>query len=74
MSAETVGQRIRRLRRGRGWTQCEFGVEAGVSHYHTVLRWEQDKKRVTVDCFARIARALNVSMDDLYYGTREGSE
>ena len=68
---ETLGQRIRRLRKARRWTQVELAVEIGMGHYHTVLRWERGEDRITAERFAQLAQALGVSMDELYYGNRQ---
>lgn len=58
----TVGERIRRLRRQRGWTQCELAAETGVAR-NTLAKWETDVCLPRTVPLFDLARALGVSMD-----------
>lgn len=58
----TVGERIRRLRRQRRWTQAELAVEVGVVR-KTVAEWETDGYLPRSVRLFDLARALGVSMD-----------
>lgn len=67
--SETMGERIRRLRKARGWTQYELAAEAEVTRY-SLLRWEAGTKMQSAESLARVAGALEVSMDELWHGVR----
>ena len=69
LAQETIGQRIRRLRKARGWTQYELAAEAEVTRY-SLLRWEAGTKPQSFESFVRVADALGVSLDELYRGSR----
>lgn len=53
------GDRIRKLREAKGWTQKDLAREAGI-HNQTVSRVEHDKP-AEVETFQQIAKALGVS-------------
>jgi transcriptional regulator with XRE-family HTH domain len=59
------GERLRRLREKRGWTQQELAVRAKVP-YETIYRVERGThKEPRVSIAASLARALGVSLDVL---------
>ena len=62
-----LGNRIRDLRRERGWTQEEFALEVSLarSYIGGVERGERNLSFINV---ARIAGALDVSISDLCEG------
>lgn len=66
-TAETFGQRIRRLRHRRGLTQQQLSklVKTGVS---LISHWESGRHVPTLDSGAALAKALRVSMDYLAKG------
>lgn len=68
-----VGQRVRLLRDGRGWTQAELAKRAGLSQ-PTVANFERGRTTgglaVTL---AKLARALNVNQDWLRTGKGDPS-
>ena len=66
----TVGERIRRLRRTKGWPQVELAAEVGVTR-PTIARWETDAQMPLVTHLFDLARALGVSMDYVLTGQRE---
>ena len=61
---ETIGQRIARLRKARGWTQYALAAEAGV-HRWTVGRWELNRMGQHRRHSLLLAVALNVDVSDL---------
>lgn len=67
--AETsrLGQRIANLRRARGLTQKALGVRLGVSP-QTISNWENEVSHVPSPDLPDLARALGVSVADLYDG------
>lgn len=64
---ETTGERIRRLRMARGWSQRKLGDEAGIS-FLTVFRAERDD-RIFADTLDALATAFGTSMDYVWRGT-----
>jgi transcriptional regulator with XRE-family HTH domain len=66
---ETLGERIRRMRRRARWTQAELGAAADV-HPNTVARLERGAiENPSSDELDRLARALQVTTDFLLRGT-----
>jgi transcriptional regulator with XRE-family HTH domain len=61
---DTVGTRIRRLRRARGWTQGKLAEGAGLS-VEGLSRIERGSRTPRIDTVGRIARALQVEVTDL---------
>ena len=64
---ETIGQRLRRLRKGRKMTLKMVAVLAGIE-LTLICRYEKDLHKPNVDNMARLAGCLGVSMDYLYKG------
>src|SRR3954451_3013885 len=64
---ETVGARLRRLRRERGLSQRELSAP-GVS-YAYISRIESDARRPSVKALRQLARKLGVSAEDLENGS-----
>lgn len=63
-ASETMGQRLARLRRERGWTQVELAERTGI--VQTVLSdYERGKLRLNADMIVRFAQALEVTTDEL---------
>lgn len=60
----TQGERIARLRKMRNWTQEKLAEQAGIHSAH-MSRIEKDKTRPKASTLAMIARALEVSTDEL---------
>lgn len=66
---ETVGMRIRRLRRARLLTQQELARRAGYKSHVSIVRFEQDYyARPRPAGLQRIAAALQVSPEYLAHG------
>jgi transcriptional regulator with XRE-family HTH domain len=66
MSVESLGQRIRRERQARGWTQYELAAEVGVKRF-TVTRWESGEIPET-PLFFRLAHVLEIPAGYLWEG------
>jgi transcriptional regulator with XRE-family HTH domain len=66
--AETMGERLGRLRRAAGLTQAQLADRAGVS-VATLRNWEQDHRAHRLEKLlgeaGRVAAALGVSLDTL---------
>jgi transcriptional regulator with XRE-family HTH domain len=67
LPAGTVGERIRRIRVERGWTQDQLAEHVGVSR-SAVAQWETDRVGQVRGNLTRIADALDVSVEYLLHG------
>lgn len=65
--AETLGQRVRRLRRQRGWTQAELGARVGMSATN-ISGLENDQQDTTVQKAEALATAFCVTVEYLVRG------
>lgn len=68
----TTGQRIRKLRRERDWTQSELGERAGVN-YRNIPRYETDKLNPGLKVLQKFADAFGVVVEDLMSLPAHGS-
>ena len=62
-----LGKNMRDARTSKGWSQSRLAAETGISST-AISAYENDKKRPGLDTLARVANALDVSIDMLYYG------
>jgi transcriptional regulator with XRE-family HTH domain len=65
---ESLGQRIARLRRGRGWTQRKLADETGF-RLSAVTKLERDSRTLHLEELTVLAKALEVSLDSLVSGS-----
>lgn len=63
---------IREMREERGWTQLQLAIKLGVTPV-TIYNWERGRFEPKVSQFRSLARAFDVSMDDIAL-TGRGSE
>ena len=63
-NGETLGQRLRRLRKVRGLTQTELGELVGVS-MRAMCSYERDECEPCADLIVSLAEHLGVSLDTL---------
>lgn len=64
---ETIGQRIKRLRKDRKTSQVKLGAEIGVSDV-AVGYWEKDLNEPKGESLVKLAKIFNVSESYLLYG------
>ena len=64
---QTVGQRIRAAREALGASQDNVATAAGISPSY-LSQLEQDERDPALSIAARLARALQISLDDLASG------
>ena len=64
MTPRQMGQRIRRLRKTKGWSQYVLAREAGISREH-IRRLEAGTSDPTLGMLTKLARALRVTLTDL---------
>ena len=61
---ETIGERLRRLRKAKGYTQVELGEAIGTSH-RMIAYYEVQGGNPPADVVIKLAQALKVSADEL---------
>jgi XRE family transcriptional regulator, regulator of sulfur utilization len=64
MTPTQMGQRIRRLRKSKGWSQYVLAREAGISREH-IRRLEAGESDPTLGMLTKLSRALGVTLVDL---------
>ncbi len=62
--SESLGERLARLRKERGYTQKELGEKTGLIQA-LISDYERGKLRLNADTILRLATALEVTTDDL---------
>jgi transcriptional regulator with XRE-family HTH domain len=67
---ETLGERIARIRKERGFTQVELAAKIGIIQT-IVSAVEGDERKLSAEMAVRFAQALDVSMDDLLGSSRQ---
>jgi len=69
---ETMGERLRRLRVARGYTQPEFAKLVGVTK-SAVSQWEDDStKNLKLTTLARVLDVLGTDLQYLVWGESRG--
>jgi transcriptional regulator with XRE-family HTH domain len=63
---ETLGERLARLRKQRGYTQSEFAEKVGITQVLVSL-YETDRRQFSVEMAIRFALALDISTDELLH-------
>jgi transcriptional regulator with XRE-family HTH domain len=63
-TGETIGQRLVRIRKERGFTQVEVAEKIGIIQ-SLVSSYENNVLKLSAEMAVRFARALGVSTDDL---------
>ncbi len=63
---ETIGERVARIRKERGYTQVELAGKIGILQT-LVTDYETDRLRLTAEMAVRFALALDVSLDELLH-------
>ncbi len=64
LGTETIGERIARVRKDRGFTQTELANEMGIIQ-KLISDYERDRLRPHPEMLARFSLALEVSTDEL---------
>jgi len=62
-----LGERIRRLRNGRGWSQAELASLCGMSAHH-LGKIERGAANVTLATLLPIAKSFSITLSDLFDG------
>ena len=61
---ESLGQRLARLRKGKGYTQAELSAKIGIIR-ELISDYERDKIRPYSEMIIRLAMALEITTDEL---------
>ncbi len=64
---ETIGNRISRLRKGKGMSQEELAAHMGVSS-QAVSKWENDLSCPDISLLPKLSRLLGITVDELLTG------
>lgn len=67
MVDETLGKRIKRLRKGINLTQTHLAEMCNLSK-GTVAMWEVDKRGISTDVLIQLSELFQVSLDYLIHG------
>ena len=70
---ETLGMRISRFRKAKGYTQEDFSQMLGVTA-QAVSKWENDLSCPDIMLLPNIAQLFDISVDELLGGTKEKRE
>jgi transcriptional regulator with XRE-family HTH domain len=62
-----LGQRIRKLRKARGWRQLDLAEQAGINENY-VSDLELGRKEACLRTLATLARAFGIKLDELLHG------
>lgn len=60
----TIGERIKKVRKQRDWTQWQLAEKIGVHPAH-VTRWEKGRVKPSAKMLLRITKALELKEDEL---------
>ncbi len=72
-NATAVGQRIKRLRQDRSWSQAQLGQRLG-THQKQISSYERGVHIPSADLLIRLAEIFEVSLDYLLAGTVTASQ
>ena len=65
-NGETIGQRLARLRKERGFTQVELAGQLG-TRQTLITAYETDRRALSAEMAVHLALALDVSTDELLH-------
>ena len=66
-AVEQLGMRIKFLRKSKGWSQEDLALEANVNKNY-ICDLENGRRNPSLDILERIAKALNISLSELFRG------
>lgn len=65
MDRQLIGDRIKRLREARGWTQEQLAEHSGL-HRNSIIRIETNAQGLSIDAYLVVADALGVPAWQLF--------
>ena len=60
-----IGDKIREARETAEMTQKELAEKMQIKHYQQIGRWERNEIDVSIDNLRKLAKALNMTLDEL---------
>lgn len=66
-AVDQLGMRIRFLRKERNWSQEDLALEANVNKNY-ICDLENGRRNPSLDILERIAKALDISLSELFKG------
>lgn len=69
MNYYAIGQRIRKIRKARGWSQEKLAEKVGISTTH-MSHIETANTKMSLSTFTELASVLEVRTDELLYDNR----
>lgn len=63
---DSIGGRIRSLRKDKGWSQEELADRAGL-HFTYIGKIERSEHKVTIESLEKVTRALGVSLEEFFH-------
>jgi transcriptional regulator with XRE-family HTH domain len=69
----SIADRIRQHRLARGWTQTDLAKRLGIAQ-NAISQLEKGNHNPRADTLARLARAFEITLDDLLYGDVVGDK
>ena len=68
----SLGDRIKRLRQERGWSQAQLGLRLGI-HQKQISGYERDVHVPSTEVLIKLAELLHVSLDFLAFEDRDNT-
>lgn len=68
-----VGERIRQIRKAKGWSQGELAKKCGISMNH-IGHIERGTRKMSLDTFTNLCRELEADADALLWGMTQPPE
>ena len=65
-----IGQKIKKLRKEKDWTQKELGKRTGID-YRNITKYETGAIKLSVKVLKRFADAFEISVDELIHDANE---
>lgn len=66
-TTETIGDRIRKLRKERNWSQVQLGLKIHVTEA-TISKYENDKLKIDIRTANELADTFHITVETLLYG------
>lgn len=68
-TTETIGDRIRKLRKERNWSQVQLGLKIHVTET-TISKYENDKLKIDIRTANELANAFHITVEALLYSNK----
>lgn len=68
-TTETIGDRIRKLRKERNWSQVQLGLKIHVTET-TISKYKNDKLKIDIRTANELANAFHITVEALLYSNK----